>query len=66
MRFCSRKTKLVLGRIKKEMPFEFVNRPEFVDFARQTIKKLRGRAVAEETINAFVHLFREKYTYERD
>lgn len=45
---------------------EFVNRPEFVDFARKTIKNLRRKPVSEETINAFVYLFREKYTYERD
>lgn len=53
--------------------FEFVNRPEFVDLVRETIQKLRPeevrgtvkrvrqKGVSEETINAFVRLFREWY-----
>jgi len=43
--------------------FEFVNSPEFVEFVRTTIQSLRSKKqqVSEETINVFVHLFREMY-----
>lgn len=53
--------------------FEFVNRPEFVDLVRETIQRLRPeevrgtiqrvrqKGVSEETINAFVSLFRTWY-----
>lgn len=53
--------------------FEFVNRPEFVDLVRETIQRLRPeevrgtlqrvrqKGVSEETINAFVSLFRAWY-----
>jgi hypothetical protein len=45
------------------MGFEFVNRPEFVDFARETIASLRKRPVSESMLNVFVHLFREWYSH---
>ncbi len=46
---------------------EFVNSPEFTDLVRQVIKYLRpGKKLSEPTINAFVHLFREKYNDEND
>jgi len=43
--------------------FEFVNSPEFVDFVRTTVQSLREKKqeVSEETINVFIHLFREMY-----
>jgi hypothetical protein len=44
--------------------FEFVNRPEFVDYVKDTIKNLRVKAVSERMINVFVHMFREKYNKE--
>lgn len=50
-----------------DMGFEFVNRPEFTDLARQVIKSLRpGKKLSESTINVFVHLFREKYNDKMD
>ena len=45
--------------------FEFVNRAEFVSFAREKIFELKKRAVPESFVNAFVHSFREKYNTER-
>jgi hypothetical protein len=48
-----------------DVDFEFVNRPEFVDYIKETIKNLRTRKVSEQMINVFVHMFREKYN-ERD
>jgi len=41
--------------------FEFINRPEFVEFAREEIKKLKNRDISEQIINAFVHAFRDYY-----
>ncbi len=49
-----------------DLDFEFVNRPEFIDLVREMIQTLRAREVSEQMINAFVHLFREKYNFERD
>jgi hypothetical protein len=46
--------------------FEYVNRPEFVKLARETIRGLKKRRVSEQMINVFVHLFREWYNHERD
>jgi hypothetical protein len=46
------------------MDFEFVNRAEFVSFAREKIFQLKGRSVPESFITAFVHSFREKYNRE--
>ncbi len=40
---------------------EFVNGPHFVEMARKVIEELRGRTVSPELLNAFVHMFREKY-----
>jgi len=45
--------------------FEFVNRPEFVELARESIQKLKKREVSTQMINTFVHMFREWYNYER-
>jgi len=49
-----------------DVDFEFVNKPGFVDLARQTIQTLKKRKVSEQMINVFVHLFREWYNYGRD
>lgn len=51
--------------------FEYVNRPEFVDFVRETIHGaigagLRRKDVSERMITVFVHAFREWYNHERD
>jgi len=46
------------------MHFEFVNRPEFVELVREKITILRKRPVTDGMINAFVHLFRDKYNRE--
>ncbi len=40
---------------------EFVNRPEFIDFAREKIIQLRKKEIPPEAVSAFVHLFREWY-----
>ncbi len=47
------------------MDLEFVNRPEFVALAARVIRDLYGEDVAPEMLNAFVHMFREKYNTER-
>lgn len=44
---------------------EFVNRPEFIALAAKIIRELQGKDVHSEMLNAFVHLFREKYNTER-
>lgn len=49
-----------------DVDFEFVNRPEFVDLAKEKIKELRGKDTLEPIINAFVHMFREWFNHERD
>ena len=49
-----------------DVDFEFVNRPEFVDYVKETIRNLRTRNVSEQMINVFVHLFREKYNNEME
>lgn len=49
-----------------DIDFEFANRPEFVDLAKESIQKLRKRPVSEQMLNTFVHLFREWYNHERD
>ncbi len=42
--------------------FDFVNRPEFVTFVKQTLANVRKKdTVKPETVNAFVHIFREWY-----
>lgn len=46
--------------------FEFVNKPEFVDLARESIYSLRKRKVSEQMITVFVNLFREWYNHDRD
>ncbi|MFH1400284.1 MAG: hypothetical protein ABIH41_02085 [Nanoarchaeota archaeon] len=43
----------------EDIKFEFVNRPEFVDLARNTIHRMRKKEVSEEMLTVFVHLFRE-------
>jgi hypothetical protein len=48
------------------MHFEFVNRPEFIELAREKIAVLRTKPVTDAMINAFVHLFREKYNTEME
>jgi len=43
---------------------EFVNRPEFVDLVRSTLKSIQSKhkqEVSESEINVFVHVFREWY-----
>lgn len=44
--------------------FEFVNHPEFTTLVREVIVSLRKKPVAEEMINNFVYMFREKYNSE--
>jgi len=63
----------VPGIDNPDIDFEFVNRPEFIDLVRETIqrlrpeeargtiKRVRQKGVSEETINAFVSLFRAWY-----
>jgi hypothetical protein len=46
------------------MHFEFVNRPEFIELVREKITIIRKRPVTDGMINAFAHLFREKYNRE--
>ncbi len=46
--------------------FEFVNRSEFVDIVKETIKNIRRKEVSDKMINAFVPLFREWYNHCRD
>jgi len=43
--------------------FEFVNRPEFIELVRETIRELRRRDVSDQMINVFVHLFRDWYNH---
>ncbi len=50
----------------QDIDFEFVNRPEFVDLARDSISHLKKGTVSEQMITVFVHLFREWYNHERD
>ncbi len=49
-----------------DVDFEFVNRPEFIVLARETIYNLKKRKVSEPMITVFVHLFREWYNHERE
>jgi hypothetical protein len=49
-----------------DVDFEFVNRPEFVDLAKESIQHLRTRKVSEQMVSVFVYLFREWYNHERD
>ncbi len=49
-----------------DIDFEYVNRPEFVVLARETIEQIKGRKVSEQILIVFVHLFREWYNHERD
>ena len=51
----------MFSHLYSDIYFEFVNRPEFVDLAIQTIQTLRKRKVSGQMINVFVHLFREWY-----
>jgi acyl carrier protein phosphodiesterase len=44
---------------------EFVNRPAFVDLAREVIQNIRGREVSPQMLNVFVETFREWYNHER-
>jgi len=52
--------------INPDFDFEFVNRSEFVDLVRETIKNLKTKEVSEQMITVFVHLFREWYNHGRD
>lgn len=49
-----------------DVDFEFVNKPEFIELVRETIKNIRKREVSEQIINVFVHIFREWYNHGRD
>ena len=49
-----------------DVDFEFVNRSEFFDLVRETIKNLKTKEVSEQMITVFVHLFREWYNHRRD
>lgn len=49
-----------------DIDFEFVNRPDFIDLARNTIQNLEKKRISERMINVFVYLFREWYNHERD
>ena len=48
----------------KDIDFEFVNKPEFVDFVKEAVLAIRKRDItkkqmSEEMINVFVYYFRE-------
>ncbi len=45
----------------KDIDFEYVNKPEFVELVREKIMALRKKEVSEEMINIFVVIFREWY-----
>jgi len=51
----------ILPGVHPEVDFEFVNRPEFVALARETILSLRKKNVSEPLITVLVHCFREWY-----
>ncbi len=46
--------------------FQFVNSPDFVILARETIASIRKRHASDQMVKVFVHLFREWYNYEMD
>jgi len=52
--------------LHQDIEFEFVNSPQFVELARETIQRLKKRKVSQQMINVFVHLFREWYNHGRD
>lgn len=49
-----------------DVDLEFVNRPEFEDFAREKCVEVRGKAPTPAMLTAFVHMFREWYNLYRD
>ena len=48
-----------------DIDFEFVNKPEFVAFAREVITEVSNKPVSDKVINTFVKIFREWFN-ERD
>jgi hypothetical protein len=44
---------------------EYVNGAGFVDVVKEAVQRVRGRALSEPLLTAFIHLFREKYNQER-
>lgn len=47
----------------KDVDFEFVNSPAFIEIVREKMRAIRGRMPSEQLIDSFVHIFREWYTY---
>jgi len=49
-----------------DVNLELVNRSEFVDLAKEAIRKIKGKDVPSQMIDAFVHFFRDWYNHEID
>ena len=47
----------------EDINLEFVNKPQFVDLVREKRRALTQDRISEESINVFVHLFREWYNH---
>jgi hypothetical protein len=58
--------KQILPGHNKDIDFEYVNRPEFVDYSREVLQRLSKRKVPEERVNVLVHLFREWFCYDKE
>ncbi|MDO8480431.1 MAG: hypothetical protein Q7S65_01295 [Nanoarchaeota archaeon] len=49
-----------------DIDFEFVNRPEFLSFAKEKLLEVRERPVSDRTLQVFVYTFRTWFTFVRE